>query len=313
MEKTKITVGFGSGQERLDTFISSECGITRSSAQKLIKDGTILVNSKPEKPGYRIRPGDIIDISMPDEPAAALIPEDIPLEIVFEDEHIIVVNKPYDMVIYPAAGNSSGTLMNALVFRCGKLASAGAPLRPGVVHRLDKDTSGLIIVAKTDEAYFNLIEQFKNKEVEKYYLALVYGTPRNRTGEFSEEIGRSSADRKKMSTKTRNGKEALTLYEVISVFNAASLVKVRIITGRTHQIRVHFASSGHPVLGDKTYGSKTTLKFATKTLFFKRQMLHSYSLKFKHPATGNLLELTAQMPDDMKKAVKELKGTSENR
>lgn len=313
MTKLKITAGPESWQERLDSFISSECGVTRSSAQKLIKNGAILVNSKPEKPGYRIRPGDIINITIPDDKATSLIPEDIPLNIVFEDEHIIVVNKPSDMVIYPAAGNSSGTLMNALIFRCGKLASVGAPLRPGVVHRLDKDTSGLIIVAKTDEAYFNLIEQFKNKEVEKYYMALIYGTPKNKSGEFSEEIGRSSSDRKKMSTKTRYGKEALTLYEVISVFNAASLVKVRIITGRTHQIRVHFASSGHPVLGDKTYGTKTTLKFATKTLQFSRQMLHSYSLKFKHPVTGKPIELTAPLPDDMEKAIEELKGTNESR
>ncbi|MBI4825490.1 MAG: RluA family pseudouridine synthase [Nitrospirae bacterium] len=307
MKKMKVTVGTESGPERLDSFISSECGLTRSSVQKLVKDGAVLVNSKPEKPGCRVRPGDIIDITIPDEPAGALIPENIPLDIVFEDEHIIVVNKPPGMVIYPAAGNSGGTLMNALVFKCGRLASAGAPLRPGVVHRLDKETSGLIIVAKTDEAYFNLIEQFKNKEVEKYYMALVYGTPKNRSGEFSAEIGRSSSDRKKMSTKTRKGKEALTLYEVVSAFKAASLVKVRIITGRTHQIRVHFSSSGHPVLGDKTYGTKTTLKFAAKTLRFDRQMLHSYSLKFRHPVTNEFLELTAPLPEDMEKAVEELK------
>lgn len=302
----RITAGSDSGHERLDSFISSKTGLTRSSVQKLIKEGSVLVNSVRHKPGCRVRPGDIIDVTMPDEPEITLIPEDIPLDAIFEDEHVIVINKPQGMVIYPAGGHSGGTLMNALAYRCGKLASVGAPLRPGVVHRLDKETSGLIIVAKDDASYFNLVEQFRKREIEKHYMALIYGIPKKEKGEINDSIGRSASDRKKMSTKTRRGKEAVTRYEVIKRFKGASLIKARIITGRTHQIRVHFAAAGHPVLGDKTYGKKTILKLAKKTLRFDRQMLHAFSLKLRHPVTGELLDLTAPMPEDMKKAVEKL-------
>ncbi len=310
MTKKVYTAELNDRTIRLDTFISSKSGLTRSSIQKLIKNKEILVNSSAEKAGYRIRPGDIINMTMPDAAETTLVSEDIPLDVIFEDEHIIVVNKPAGMVIYPAAGHRSGTLMNAIAHRCKKLASVGAPLRPGVVHRLDKETTGLIIVAKDDVSYFSLVDQFKKKQVEKYYLALLYGTPKESTGEIRAEIGRSTSDRKKMSTKTKRGKEAVTQYKVIDDLNAASLVKVRIITGRTHQIRVHFSSSGRPVLGDKTYGRKTEIKFRQKTIRFARQMLHSHILGFKHPVTGEALQFTAPMPEDMKKAVEELAAST---
>lgn len=312
MGKKCYTVELSDKAVRLDTFISSKSGLTRSSVQKLIKHGAVLVNSSAKKAGYRIRPKEMIEVTMPDPAEVSLIPEKIPLDVVFEDEHIIVVNKPPGMVIYPAAGHSSGTLMNALAYRCRKLASIGAPLRPGVVHRLDKDTSGLIVIAKDDDAYHSLVNKFKQKEVEKEYIAIVYGTPKKSSGEIRSQIGRSASDRKRMSTRTRRGKEAVTLYEVVTGFKAASLVKVRIITGRTHQIRVHFASSGHPVLGDKTYGKKTAIKFRQKTIHFKRQMLHSHILRFKHPVTGETLKLTAPMPEDMEKAVEELEQISKS-
>jgi 23S rRNA pseudouridine1911/1915/1917 synthase len=306
MENKSYTVELSDKTVRLDTFISLKSGLTRSSVQKLIRDGAVLVNSSNEKAGYHVRHGDNIDMTLPEETETSLVPEDLPIDVLFEDEHIIAVNKPPGMVIYPAAGHSSGTLMNAIAFRCKKLASVGMPLRPGVVHRLDKETSGLIIIAKDDDAYYSLVNQFKQKEVEKEYVALVYGTPKRSSGEINAEIGRSTSDRKKMSTRTKRGKEAVTQYKVINDLNAASLVKVRIITGRTHQIRVHFASSGHPVLGDKTYGKKTAIKFRQKAIQFKRQMLHSHILKFKHPATGEAIKLTAPVPEDIKKAIEEL-------
>jgi 23S rRNA pseudouridine1911/1915/1917 synthase len=292
--------------ERLDIFISLKCGLSRSYIQKLIQKGLLLVNSKIQKAGYKIKPGQQIVLTIPDEPEISLDPEDIPLHITLEDEHIVVVDKPAHMVIYPSFGHKKGTLLNALLSKCRKLASTGAPLRPGVVHRLDKETSGLIVLAKDNAAYSALVEKFKEREIEKHYLALLYGRLKTDRGEIRTAIGRSVSDRKKMSTKTRKGKEAITQFEVIKRFKSATLAKVRIITGRTHQIRVHFAASGNPVLGDKTYGKKTSIKSGQKTINFPRQMLHAYSLKFEHPVTGEPLELTAPMPDDMKKAIEEL-------
>ena len=291
---------------RLDTFISQQSHLTRSFIQKLIRQGSITVNSCAEKAGYKIKKGDKIELTIPDEPERQLAPEDIPLEILWEDEHIVVVNKPPDMVIYPAVGNRSGTLMNALVSRCGRLSSVGAPLRPGVVHRLDKNTSGVIVIAKDDRSHHGLVDQFKNREVEKHYTALLYGRLKEDSGEITSAIGRSLSDRKKMSVKTRNGKEAITKFEVVRRFNSATLVNVRIITGRTHQIRVHFASIGYPVLGDKTYGKKTSVKSGRITVNFSRQMLHAYSMRLKHPVNGESLEFTAPMPEDMEEAIGKL-------
>ncbi|MBI5676688.1 MAG: RluA family pseudouridine synthase [Nitrospirae bacterium] len=306
MEIMRLPVGDESVHERIDAFISLQSGLSRSRIQKFIKDGLVSVNSKIEKSGYRLRKGDIIELTVPDEPVTTLIPEDILLDIVMQDSDIVVVNKPPGMVMYPAAGHTSGTLLNALIAKCGRLASTGAPLRPGVVHRLDKETSGLIIFAKNDKAYLDLIKQFQEKEIEKYYMALIYGIPKKEQGEINDSIGRSVSDRKKMSTKTRRGKEAITRYEVIKRFTGASLIKARIITGRTHQIRVHFASVGHPVLGDKTYGKKTAIRCGHRVITFPRQMLHAFSLKFKHPSTRKFIELTAPMPEDMEKGIEAL-------
>ena len=309
MKIEKYTAGQENSTRRLDIFVSTRSGLSRSHAQRLVRKGMILVNSRPEKSGYRIKNGDVIELTIPEEPPTTLLPEDIPIEVLLEDSHIIVVNKRPGIVIYPAAGHKSGTLLNALIARCGKLAATGAPLRPGVVHRLDKETSGLIVFAKNDKAYLDLTRQFREREVKKVYQALVYGNPAKDSDVIRSVIGRSLSDRKKMSTKTRKGKEAVTKFKLIERFETASLMQVQIITGRTHQIRVHFTASGHPVLGDKTYGKKTTLKSGQKSISFKRQMLHAYSLKFKHPSTGKLIELTAPMPDDMEKAIEELRDS----
>jgi len=292
--------------ERIDIYVASKSGLSRSNVQKLIKQGLVTVDGRIEKVSYKIKGGDHIELIIPDEPENKLIPEDIPLDIIWEDEHIVIVNKPPNMVVYPAAGHKRGTLLNALVARYKRLASIGAPLRAGVVHRLDKDTSGVIVIARSDIAYLNLTRQFKEREVEKHYLALLYGDVKNNSGEISKAIGRAYTDRKRMSIRTKKGKEAITYFEVVKRFKSATLAKIRIITGRTHQIRVHFASLGNPVLGDKIYGKKTSIKFAQKTITFNRQMLHAHSLRFKHPVSKQFMEFTAPLPDDMQKAIKEL-------
>lgn len=306
MKKTTYTVPVGTKPERLDTFITYQSNLTRSYIQRLIKEGFITVNSRGEKARYTVKEGDLIEVTLPNEPDGILVPEDIPLDILYEDAHIIVVNKPPDMVIYPAAGNKSGTLMNALVSRCGTLASVGAPLRPGVIHRLDKDTSGVIVIAKDDLSYHKLIAQFRERKVRKYYLALVFGSLKEPRGEIRTLIGRARGDRKKMSVKTDRGKEAITQFEIVKKLRSATLVKIRIVTGRTHQIRVHFASRGHPVLGDRTYGKKTELVLGDTSIGFPRQMLHACSITLEHPVSGMQMEFTASMPEDMEKALKEL-------
>ncbi len=311
MRKSTYTAELIIKSERLDSYIALKSGLTRSHIGTLLKKGQISVNSQIEKAGYKVREGDRIELIIPDEPEGIIIPENIPLEIIHEDEHIIVVNKPPDMVIYPAAGNNSGTLMNALVHKCKKLSSIGAPLRPGVVHRLDKNTSGIIVIAKDDKAYYSLVDQFKERQVKKHYLALLYGSFKEDNGEITTPIGRASSDRKKMSTKSRRGKEAVTQFEVMKRFMSAALVKIRILTGRTHQIRVHFASIGHPVLGDTTYGKQTTIKLSGKTIHLPRQMLHAFSLEIKHPATGKTVHFTAPLPEDMEMVIDELTANTQ--
>lgn len=309
MKKNIYKVSPEISSERLDLFLSSESGLTRSRVKKLIKLGVVTVNSHTEiKTSHKLRGGDRVELVIPDEPEGVLIPEDIPLDIIWEDEHIIVVNKPPGMVVYPAAGNRRGTLMNALVSKCTIFTSAGAPLRPGVVHRLDKETSGAMVIAKDDLSYHNLVKQFKHREIEKYYLALISGNLKKEKGEINTAIGRSISDRKKMSTRTKKGKEALTRFEVLERFSSATLARIRIITGRTHQIRVHFASIGNPVLGDSTYGKKTSLRIGNRTFPFRRQMLHSHTIKLRHPVNGDIMEFTAPIPEDMEKAIKELRS-----
>ena len=309
MKKSVYSVSPSAKSIRLDLFISLRSGLTRSHVLKLIRQELVKVNSEVEKAGYKIRGGDLVEMTLPDEMEGVLVPEDIPVEVLWEDEHLIVVNKPPDMVIYPAAGNSSGTLLNALVGKCVKLSSVGAPLRPGIVHRLDKDTSGVIVIAKDNESHYDLVEQFKGREIEKYYMALLYGRLKKESGEITSAIGRSLSNRKKMSVRTTGGKDAITRFEVVKRFRSTSLVKVRILTGRTHQIRVHFASVGCPVLGDSTYGKKISIDMGQRKVRFNRQMLHAYSLKLRHPVTGEILEFKAPLPEDMERAISECEDT----
>ncbi|MDA8091685.1 MAG: RluA family pseudouridine synthase [Nitrospiraceae bacterium] len=300
--------------QRLDTVIAEKAGITRSQAKKLIETGKVLVNGDPlEKAGRKPKPGEqmLVELEMPESPQG-LPPEPYPLSIPYADDYLAVVEKPAGMVVYPGAGHSGGTLLNALVHHTGKLATIGGPLRPGVVHRLDKDTSGIMIVALEDSAYYGLLEQFRTRSIKRRYAALVWGAPKEDEGVITLAIGRSGADRKKMSTRTRRGKgkvkEAVTSWKVLRRFRNASLIEATLGTGRTHQIRVHFASIGHPVLGDRTYGKKTSIELAGRKIkiHIPRQMLHAKLLGFVHPVTGKHMEFESPLPEDMAQVLEEL-------
>lgn len=301
------------GHPRIDTFVSEKTGITRSQVRKLLETGHVTLNGRPVKPNHRIRENDAIVITVPEKEPEALLPENIPVNILYRDRDIAVVEKPSGMVVYPSPGHRRGTLMNALAFHLGRLATVGGPLRPGVVHRLDKDTSGVMVVALSDRAYYGLVEEFRKREIKRSYLALVYGNLGKERGEIALTVGRSEADRKKMSTRTRKGKEARTSWERVEGFRGATLIKARLATGRTHQIRVHFASIGHPVLGDRTYGKKTSIEIkglrtrGKRSVAFPRQMLHAELLGLTHPVTGKYMEFKTEMPKDMARAVKELR------
>jgi len=304
-----IVVQTSEAGDRIDIFLTGKTGITRSQIQKLITCGRVVVNGKDVDQNYRLKVKDLISISVPEKETEGLIPEPIPIDILFEDEHIVVVNKPAYMVVYPAAGHTHGTLMNALSYHCRELATVGRPLRPGVVHRLDKDTSGVMVIALDDNAYYNLVEQFRQRTIQRRYVALIYGAFHNEEGEIASKIGRSESDRKKMSTRMKRGKEALTRWKVIERFNNATLVEVRLETGRTHQIRVHFASIGHPVLGDRTYGKKVEIEVTSnRKIRFPRQMLHAELLGLTHPVTGDYLEFSKPIPEDMMSKIHQIWG-----
>lgn len=291
-------------QARLDVFVAEKTGITRSQIQRLIENGNVLVNNKIASSSYKIRAGDVISIQQPETEGGILIPEPIPIHIIYKDDYLVVVDKPAGMVVYPAAGHKSGTLLNALLYHCNKLASIGGPLRPGVMHRLDKDTSGVMVVARDDRAYYDLAEQFKMRTINRKYLALVYGVMKEDCGEIVLDIGRSTSDRKKMSTKTRRGKEAVTRWNVVRGFGNATLIEAKLGTGRTHQVRVHFSAVGHPVLGDRTYGKKLEIETKTKgKILFPRQMLHAETLGFIHPVTREYMEFSSVVPEDMEKCI----------
>jgi len=306
MRKTEFRIDADQAGKRIDILMSELSGLTRSQVRKLIEDDRLAVNGNATKPNYKARSGDIVSIFFPAE-EQKLVPEDLPIEVLFMDDFLIVVNKPPHMVVYPAAGHSSGTLMNAVAFHAKKLASIGAPLRPGVVHRLDRDTSGIMVVALDDGAYYDLVEQFRSRTIDRRYRAIVFGNLKENSGAISLRIGRSESDRKKMSTRSKRGKEAVTTWKVIERFQTAALIEAKLGTGRTHQIRVHFASIGHPVLGDRTYGLKTSIEVGRRKITFPRQMLHAELLGFTHPITGEHLEFISPLPEDMDAKLLELR------
>lgn len=308
MRDIEFHIDAANAGRRIDAQASEMSGLSRSRIQRLIEDGNLTVNGLAVKQNYRTRPGDAVTLSLPViEAEGTLSPEDIPVEILYRDEYLAVVNKPAGMVVYPGAGHRGGTLLNAVAYQSKKLASVGGPLRPGVVHRLDKDTSGVMVVALDDRAYYDLVEQFRKRSIRRRYEALIYGNMKAESGEISLKIGRSESERKKMSTKSRRGKEAVTRWSVMERLPSATLVEARLGTGRTHQIRVHFASVGHPVLGDKTYGKKTVLEIKKRKIIFPRQMLHAELLGFNHPVTGHYMEFRSPLPGDMEEMIEILR------
>lgn len=308
MSVQKLFVQKAESGERLDTFLANTTSITRSQIQRLIEKGDVFVNEMHFSQNYRVKINDFITINIAEDKNEGLIPEPARLDILYKDEHLVVVNKPAGMVVYPAAGHRQGTLMNALYYYCGKLATVGGPLRPGVVHRLDKDTSGVMVVALDDKSYYDLAEQFKERTINRKYIALIYGNLKGDEGEIALRIGRSESDRKKMSTRVNKGKEAVTRWKVKENFRGAMLMEIKLGTGRTHQIRVHFASIGHPVLGDRTYGKKVDISVRPgKKISFPRQMLHAELLGFIHPVTGRYLEFTGPLPEDMAQKIREIR------
>ena len=268
--------------------------------KKLIESNNILVNDKSEKVSYKVQANDNISIDVPEAKETKLKAQEIPLDIIYEDSDIIVVNKPKGMVVHPANGNPDGTLVNAILSICkNSLSGIGGELRPGIVHRLDKDTSGLIIVAKNDKAHINMSEQIKERNVKKTYIALVRGNVPEEEATINMPIGRSTKDRKKMAV-TKNGKQAITHFKVLKRYSKYTLLEIKIETGRTHQIRVHMAEIGYPVVGDAVYSN------GKNEFGIEGQMLHAYKLEFMHPITNKHMELTAPLPQYFEEILKKL-------
>ena len=301
----KIIVQNNEKGVRLDSYITKKLNdLSRANIQRLIEDGNILVNSAKQKISYKVNSGDKIEITIPEPKKIDLKPQDIKVEIVYEDNDIIVVNKPKGLVVHPAVGNPDGTLVNAIMNICkDSLSGIGGEVRPGIVHRLDKDTTGLLIVAKNDKAHINLSEQIKNREVKKIYIALVRGNIPENEATINMPIGRSTKDRKKMAV-VENGKEAVTHFKVIDRFKNYTLLEIKIDTGRTHQIRVHMAEIGYPVVGDMVYSN------GKNEFGVEGQMLHAKSLDFKHPITGKNMHLEAELPKYFKDIIDKLKQES---
>ena len=286
--------------KRIDAYISENTEYSRTAVQRLIEENKIIVNGKKEKASYKVQNGDKIEIE--EEPAKEieLKAQDIPLEILYEDNDIIVVNKPKGMVVHPANGNPDGTLVNAIMSICkDSLSGIGGEIRPGIVHRLDKNTSGAIIIAKNDKAHINLSEQLKNHEIKKIYIALVRGVVKENNATINMPIGRSKKDRKKMDV-DKNGKEAITHFKVLRRYKDCTLLEINIETGRTHQIRVHLSHIGYPIIGDEVYSN------GKNKWNIEGQCLHAKSLDFKHPITEKEMHIEAELPKYFQKILEEL-------
>jgi 23S rRNA pseudouridine1911/1915/1917 synthase len=306
-----LTIEHSHPGERLDTFLRKHFPTaSRGSIQRLIEQGHITINGKTTKPTHTPRAGEIVQVKWPEARPAAAQPENIPLDILFEDEALLVLNKPAGLVVHPAAGNEEHTLVNALLHHCaGGLSGIGGVARPGIVHRLDKETSGCLVVAKNDETHVALSVQFAGRTVEKIYLAIVCGVMPRDKGDIRAAIARHPTHRKRMAVRDENeGRAAHTGYRVIERLREATLVEAHLHTGRTHQIRVHFQHLGHPVAGDTTYGQRQTRKLAELTRYeAPRVLLHAHKLAFVHPRSGKKLSFTAPWPEDFADALRFLR------
>lgn len=303
----KVVVEENTQKKRIDSYIvDKNINLSRTAIKRLLDEGKILVNGKKQKPSYKPEVGDIITIEIMKPKEVELKPQDIPIDIIYEDKDIIVVNKPKGMVVHPANGNPDGTLVNAILAKCkDSLSGIGGEIRPGIVHRLDKDTSGLLIIAKNDQAHINISKQIQDRKVIKKYIALVKGVIGENTATIDMPIARSTKDRKKMAVDPK-GKEAITHYKVLQRYDKYTLLEIKIDTGRTHQIRVHMSYIGHPVVGDMQYSN------GKNEFGIEGQMLHSKYLEFDHPITGKRLKLEAPLPEYFEQVLKELEGRQIN-
>jgi len=299
--------------ERLDQVVARSVEqLTRSAATRLIETGMVTVDGTAQKPSLKLKGGEEISVTIPPPVPTEAEAEHIPLDILHEDGDVIVINKAAGMTVHPGAGQWNGTLVNALLGHCGDLSGIGGELRPGIVHRIDKDTSGILVVAKNDRAHQSLANQFKEHTVKRLYVALIFGSPRQDTGRIEEAIGRHPVDRKKMSGKARHGKRAVTHWKVLARYGSITMVRLRLETGRTHQIRVHLSEAGFPLVGDEVYGGGSRLANIPDTALRKlvrdldRQALHAMTLGFIHPTGGDYREFTVDIPEDMARIIRYL-------
>lgn len=316
MESSSVfTVSDEEASKRLDLFLTEKVqGFTRSGIKNLIEKGLVTVNGRAVKAGYALRSNDRVSLELPPPAPLTVKPEDIPIEILYEDKDIIVVNKPAGLPVHPGAGRASGTLVNALVYRTKELSNTGGPLRPGVVHRLDMDTTGVLVVARNDQSHQSLARQFKDHTTVRRYQALAWGTFKDDEGTIDLAIGRDVSHRKKFSARTRKSRVAVTRYRVLKRYPQLTLLELTPETGRTHQLRVHLAAVNHPIVGDQVYGGRVTATALPKAVAdrvkgIRRQLLHAGVLGIKHPSTGAYTEFSAPPPPDMEGLVKLLDET----
>lgn len=285
---------------RADVFLAAKLGVSRSNMQKLLEDGRVKRGEKIIKANYKVRAGEMFVVDIPEPEPIEAVPENIPLDIIYEDDDVVVLNKARGMVVHPAPGNYTGTLVNALLYHCSNLSGINSAIRPGIVHRLDKDTSGIMIVAKNDAAHISLSQQIQSKTAVRTYLAVVRGNIKTDSGTIETQIARDKTDRKKMAVVKEGGRDAITDYEVLERFGKYTLVRCKLRTGRTHQIRVHMEYLGYPLVGDPKYSPM-------KTPFgIRGQALHSHTLEFTHPGTGERMKFEAPLPEDMHKIITRL-------
>ena len=293
METLNFNITEENSNIRIDRYLAEQCpDLSRSYIQKLVKDGAVFVNNRQIKANYKVQPQDQVILTIPDMQVPDILPENIPLDILYEDQWLLVVNKPKDMVVHPSAGHMEGTLVNAVMAHCGEhLSGINGVLRPGIVHRIDKDTTGALLICKDDTVHRDLAEQLKVHSIKRRYRAIVQGNLKEDQGTVDAPVGRHPTDRKKMAVNYKNGKEAVTHYQVLERFGNATYIECRLETGRTHQIRVHMASLGHPLLGDTIYGS------SKNPYHLQGKALHAMILGFVHPITREYLEFQAPLPE----------------
>ena len=307
---TITSSSFDAGK-RVDAFLAEKTGLTRSAAARLIEDGSALLGDKKIAKNYKVKDGDVFELEIPEPDDAEALPQNIPIDVIYEDDDVIVINKPKGMVVHPAPGNPDGTLVNALLYHCrGSLSGIGGVVRPGIVHRIDKDTGGLLVVAKNDRAHLSLAEQIKVHDVSRIYYAIIIGNLKEDSGTIDAPIGRHPVDRKKMAvirSAEKRSREAVTHWSVVERFGRFTLVRCQLETGRTHQIRVHMASIGHALLGDGVYGGDGTQFEARHRKLIDGQCLFAAELSFTHPTTAERMTLSAPLPEYFEKLIEELR------